>query len=191
MSCFGGICTLDFLKKISNTKKGGYKNPVTLEEQVYYSKQLHNMYQIGPQLGRSGQETSAYLLTDTAGKKFVLKIPNNRSHADRWLKQQKGAIEMRDAYVGDYSGPICIPKTIQIGKDFIVEELASGFELSEKVYNSLPRKQQQKLAKDLAEFLNYSHQRTFSGNGPTFNTTWTKPTFDTIFDYFVGAMTLP
>ena len=74
-------------------------------------------------------------------------------------------------------------------KDFFVEEFAAGTEFSAKIYESLSPQQQKKLAKNFAAFLNHTHQRTFSGNGPAFNTTWQNPTFDEIFTYFSEAMT--
>ena len=179
----------DTLQALKSSKVGGNKNPLSPQEQAYYSEQLSNLYQIGSQLGRSGEDTSAYLLTDKSGKKFVLKIPNDPLKTQGWLKQQQLAIKNRDTYVGDYNGPICVPKTIKIGRDFVVEEFAAGTEFSEKVYDSLSGQQKKKLAQDFATFLNHSHQRTFSGNGPAFNTTWKSPTFDEIFNYFAEAMT--
>ena len=135
-------------------KKDGEKNPLSPEEIAYYNAALSGKYKIGKQLGRSGQSTSAYLLTDSSGKQFVLKLPNNEDNADRWMARQKNAIELKESYVGDYNGPICVPKTIQIGQDFILEELASGQEFSAKMYDSLSPKDQAKLAKDFAMFLN-------------------------------------
>ena len=163
-------------------KQGGSKNPLSLQEITYYSDALGGKYKIGAQLGRSGAETSAYLLTDSSGKQFVLKVPNNPDGKNKWLEKQQEAIEKKEAYVGDYQGPIFIPKTLLVGKDFIVEELAPGKEFSAKVYDSLSQKDKAKLAKDFAEFLNYSHQRTFQGNGSPLQLG--KLPLQSIFEYF-------
>lgn len=163
-------------------KKCGNKNPLTMDEIIYYAAALDGQYEIGTQLGRSGAGSSAYLLTDTTGKQFVLKIPNNPDETDKWLADQQKAIEKKEAYVGDYNGPIFIPKTLQVGEDFVVEELASGQEFSQKVYDKLSAKDKAKLAKDLAIFLNQSHQRTFQGNGTHLQLG--KPSIQSIFDYF-------
>lgn len=164
-------------------KKQGYKNPLSKTEIAYYIEQLSSQYQIGKQLGLSGAHSSAYLLIDKKGRHFALKIPNNPEKLEDWMNQQKKSIENRDVYVGNYKGPICVPKTIQVGKDFIVEELAKGVEFTDKVYQSLSLNDRRKIAKDFAEFLSYSHQRTLTGLvlPPT------KPeriSYDQIFDYY-------
>ena len=144
-------------------KKIGEKNPLTTEEKAYYKSQLGGAYIIGKQLGISGQGTSTYLLTDKKGNRYALKIPNDPQKIKSWLEQQERAEELRNQYIGEYRGAIHIPKTIQKGKDFIIEELAEGKEFLERVYDKLTPSQKRRVAKDFAEFLNYSHQRTLTG----------------------------
>lgn len=169
-------------------KKTGDKNPLSTEEISYYKQQLGEEYTIGPQLGISGAGTSAYLVTDKSGTQFALKIPNNKEETQHWLENQKEAMARRDAYVGDYHGPIFVPKTTKVGSDFIVEELASGKEFSQKIYDSLSSKDKIKLAKDFAIFLNQSHQRTFQGIGTSLELS--KPSLEQIFKYLEPALGL-
>ncbi|MBQ4472216.1 MAG: aminoglycoside phosphotransferase family protein [Alphaproteobacteria bacterium] len=168
-------------------KKNGEQNPLSPEEIAYYGNALGGKYKIGAQLGRSGAQTSAYLLTDSSGEQFVLKVPNHQKD-DGWIVRQKKAIEIKESYVGDYNGPICVPKTIQIGQDFVVEELASGQEFSAKMYDALSTKDKAKLAKDFAVFLNQSHQRTFQGNGETLQLG--RASLQSIFDYFKSELSI-
>ena len=99
---------------------GGKTRTLTKKEIEYYRQELGDEYVIGGQLGRSGEMTSAYLLTDKKGKYFVLKIPNNSEELEKWLDIQKRAKDRRDLYVGDYQGRINVPNTLKIGKDFVV-----------------------------------------------------------------------
>ena len=57
-------------------KECGESNPLSISERAHYEAQLKAKYVIGGQLGRSGQSTSAYLLTDEKGEHYALKIPN-------------------------------------------------------------------------------------------------------------------
>lgn len=118
-------------------KQSGQKNPLTKEEKEYYESSLHGDYSIGKQLGISGQGTSTYLLTDKQGQHFVLKVPNDSEKCTDWLKGQEYAEKLRNQYIGEYQGAIHIPKIIQKGKDFIIEELAVGGEFLEGVYDKL------------------------------------------------------
>ena len=173
---------------ILQKKQPGTKNPLSAQEIEYYTKALSGQYQIGPQLGRSGNGTSAYLLTDSNGNRFVLKIPNDPTKTQDWIKGQQESIRKKEAYIGDYKGNIFVPKTMQITPNFVVEELASGKEFSQKIYDSLSQTDKAKVAKDFAIFLNQSHQRTFQGIGTSLELS--KPSLEQIFKYLEPALGL-
>lgn len=142
---------------------GGKKRALTKKEIEHYRQELGDEYIIGKQLGRCGEMSAAYLLTDKKGRHFVLKIPNNSEELGKWGNIQKRAKERRDLYVGDYQGRINIPKTLKIDRDFVIEELAEGKEFFATVYQKLSPIQKKKVAQDLGEFISYSHQRTVTG----------------------------
>lgn len=148
-------------------KERGKQNPLSASEKRYLSSFIGENYTIGNQLGRSGQRSSAYLLTDCVGRRLALKIPNDPEQVDQWRISQEHANKNKEAYAGDYEGNIFIPKTITVGEIYLIEELAEGAEFTVKVYEKLPRNEQLRLAKDFAHFLNISHQRTI--------TRWTRP----------------
>ena len=173
---------------ILQKKQPGDKNPLSAQEIEFYTKALSGQYQIGPQLGQSGSGTSAYLLMDSNGSCFVLKIPNDPTKTQDWIKEQQESIRKKEAYIGDYRGAIFVPKTIQVAPNFVVEELASGKEFSQKVYDSLSQKDKATVAKDFAIFLNHSHQRTFQGMGPALELS--KPSLEQIFKYLEPALGL-
>ncbi len=142
--------------------KGGKKIALTKDQVQHYEDELNGQYILGEQVGRSGAMTCAYLLTDKTGKQFVLKIPKKIDELDVWHSAQKKSIDLRNAYVGDYQGRINVPKTIKIGLDYVVEELAEGEEFFASVYQKLSPIEKKKVAQDLGEFINYSHQRTLT-----------------------------
>ena len=84
----------------------GKKRALTEDEKKHYQDALDGEFTIGEQLGRSGANSSAYLLTDKSGKNFVLKIPNNLENLDGWKRRQAKAHDLQDEYFGDYHGAI-------------------------------------------------------------------------------------
>jgi serine/threonine protein kinase len=141
----------------------GKKRVLSEDEKKHYQDALDGEFTIGEQLGRSGANSSAYLLTDKNGKNFVLKIPNDLENCNRWQQRQKKANELQNQYFGDYKGPIGTPQRIKKGDDFIVEELVAGKEFDPSIYETLSPIQKKKVAQDLGEFLSYTHQRTMTG----------------------------
>ncbi len=136
---------------------------LTQKEKNYYETALGGQYRIGGQLGRSGEMSSAFLLTDKQGHNCVLKIPNHLDRLSEWKYIQEKSLDLQKKYVGNYHGAVYIPKTLKTCKDFIVEELATGQEFSDEVYHTLSSKEKKRVAQDFAEFLNFSHQRTLTG----------------------------
>ena len=171
---------------------GGKKKKLTEEEITHYEEELGGRYTIGEQLGRSGASSSAYLLTDEKGNHFVLKIPNHPDKVEEWSKDQEESLDLQKRYVGDYQGPINIPKTIQKGKDFIVEELAEGKEFFASIYDTLTPVQKKKVARDFAGFLNYSHQRTLTGKmAKIYPSQHKRLSWQGVYDYFSPVLTEP
>lgn len=172
------------------TQKGGKKKELTKAEIEHYTEELEGEYTIGEQLGRSGAMTSAYLLTDKNGGHFVLKIPNRMDELEKWINTQKLARDRRNSYVGDYQGRINVPSTIKIGKDFVIEELVEGKEFFASVYEELPPIQKKKVAQDLAEFMNYTHQRTATGkNVKTHPNQQKRLSWKETYEYFAPVLT--
>lgn len=169
---------------------GGKKRALTKEEITYYTKELGGEYVIGRQLGRSGEMSSAYLLTDKKGNHFVLKIPNDSEELEKWGNIQKRAKERRNLYVGDYQGRINVPNTLKIGRDFVVEELAEGKEFFNFVYQKLSPIQKKKVAQDLGEFISYSHQRTVTGKmAKLYPNQQDRISWQDMYDYYEPVLT--
>ncbi len=138
-------------------KKCGEKTELTDEEKAYLEKELNGQYTVQEQIGRTGARTAAYYLTDKAGNKFVLKIaaqPNGTFWSSQQTKGENAKTDITDGYYGR----VFIPRPIVKTNNYIVEPYA-GVELCEDVYDALPEAEKNKIAYDIAEFLNFMHQK--------------------------------
>ena len=61
-------------ESVAEVKQAGV---LTAKKLAYFNKELNGKYKISGQLGKSGANSSAYLMEDTNGEKYVLKIPNS------------------------------------------------------------------------------------------------------------------
>lgn len=140
----------------------GEKNELSDEEKIFFDSILGNKYTILQQLGRSGRSTSSYLLKDSSGKKYVIKVANN-ANDEKWIISQKEAIAKREVYIEGYKGNVAVPSTIAIGDNYIIEPFL-GVELNHEIYEKLEMSNKSKIAKDLAGLLNFVHSKTVSYN---------------------------
>lgn len=94
----------------------------------------------------------------------VLKMPVAKKNRQDWERDIRTQIEVADK-IKNFSGNLHIPKILEYkqGPDgFIVEEMGRGNALNNDTVHALSPAEKQKLAANLAEFLNYMHQQTIT-----------------------------
>lgn len=145
--------------KILTDKRDRRKNELTEQEIAYFTKKLNGKYDIIAQTGLTGQASSAYLMEDANGEKYVLRIPVSEEKAKDWIKQQKETIQLVQEIFKDYNyNGADIPQYFEIGDDYIVEKYL-GEDLTEELYNQLSDEEKTNIAKDIANFLVYLHSQ--------------------------------
>ncbi len=165
---------------MNTIKPWGEKNKLTEEEKTYYENMFEGKYKILEQIGMTGSKTSAYLLIDKNNNKYVLKIANDKNDKE-WIDRQKETIENRDCLLDGYYGNVFIPRVILTGNNFIVEEYA-GEDFTKDLYDSLDEIERKQVALDIANFLNFIHQKNPVNEISPF-TGFDKPTFEEIINY--------
>lgn len=103
-----------------------------------------------------GYFSTAYL-TEKAGRQVVIKYPRRGISKGRWQD------EMDSAYKGlksieNLDVPVFIPKILKKSSNYVIEEYALGDQLTSELYTSLTPLEQNKIARDIAVFLNEMHQ---------------------------------
>lgn len=143
-------------------KESGTKNELTAGELAYFNKELNGEYKILGQLGRSGQHSSAYLMENANGEKYVLKIPNSEGQAPDWAQGQSKVIDSLKN-LSDYQGNCNIPQYIKLGNNYVVEKYL-GEDLTQEVYDSLSEEEKDGIAKAIVDFLVYLHAKHSQGD---------------------------
>ncbi len=138
-------------------RKCGEKTELTAEERSYLEKELNGQFTIHNQIGRTGAHSAAFALTDKKGTPFVLRIAVNPQDKSWAFNQAKGNTAKSYATKG-YTGRVFIPQPVLMGFNYIVEPYA-GTELLPHVYDNLSEAEKNKIAYDIAEFLNFIHQK--------------------------------
>ncbi|MCL2310915.1 MAG: aminoglycoside phosphotransferase family protein [Firmicutes bacterium] len=132
-------------------------NELSNDEKVYFENFLENKYKIIKQAGMSGNKTSAYLMEDTIGNQFILKMPNNPEE-ETWIQNQKESFDRVKELTKNWRGDIQLPECVFWGETFIVEKYL-GEDFSSDAYDKLSDNEKQKVAKDLAEILAFIHNQ--------------------------------
>lgn len=103
-----------------------------------------------------GYFSTAYL-TEKDGRKVVIKHPRNGMSKDRWQDEMDFAYEGLKS-IENLNVPVFIPKILKKRSNYVIEEYAPGEQLTSKLYTSLTQAEQNKIAQDIAVFLNEMHQ---------------------------------
>lgn len=152
----------------------GQKIEFTDEEKLKISKYLDNKYEIISQIGVSGWHTSAYLMENELGEKFVIKFPNNLKDKD-WVKLQSNTYLKIDECFHEYKGDVELPKCIYLGNNFTIEKYL-GEEFNEEKFEELSENEKLKIINDFAEFLNFMCKKSVNKDY--------KVTYSRLFTYY-------
>ena len=169
-----------------NIRISGQKNELTTDEKKGFESLLQDKFAISNQIGRTGDKTSAYMMSDETGRRFILKIPNNTEDKG-WLISQQKAYESCAKAFCKYHGNVYIPRMLMHSENFIVEEYA-GEELTPDFYNKLNEHEQKAAANDLALLLFGLHNDNPAADRVAPLEMMTEPTFDVIYAYMRPAM---
>ena len=134
-------------------------------EKAYWERHLKERFVIGEQLGRSGASTCAYRVYEKeTGKSSVLLVPSEEILTDSdssqmYMKKQRQAEEIKAFCISGYTGNVFIP-TAEFGEVYRIMPYA-GEDFTPQIYESLSKQDQERLAFDLASYLNFVHQKSF------------------------------
>ena len=128
-------------------------------------------------IGSSG--TIAILIVDENSNKYVLKFHENFD--TNWIILQKEAIEQKNKYTKGYDGKINIPKVMEVGDCYIIEEYC-GVEFYDGIYINLDEAVKKDLALNLALLLKNAYKERYQ-TGKDINLKWNTP-LETIFDFY-------
>lgn len=100
---------------------------------------------------------SVTYLTHKDGRQVVIKYPRKGMSKERWQDEMDFAYEGLKS-IENLNVPVFIPKILKKRSNYVIEEYASGEQLTSELYTSLTPEEQNKIARDIAVFLNEMHQ---------------------------------
>lgn len=103
-----------------------------------------------------GYFSTAYL-TEKDGMPVVIKRPRQGISKEHWQDEMDFACEGLKS-IENLDVPVFIPKILKKRPNYVIEEYASGEQLTSKLYASLTPAEQNKIARNIAVFLNEMHQ---------------------------------
>lgn len=107
-----------------------------------------------------GYFSTAYL-TEKDGMPIVIKRPRQGISKELWQDEMDFACEGLKS-IENLNVPVFIPKILKKSSNYVIEEYASGEQLTSKLYASLAPAEQNKIAQNIAVFLNEMHQSRLS-----------------------------
>lgn len=103
-----------------------------------------------------GYFSTAYL-TEKDGMPVVIKRPRQEINKERWQDEMDFAFEGLKS-IENLDVPVFIPKILKKRSNYVIEEYAPGEQITSKLYASLTPAEQNKIAQNIAVFLNEMHQ---------------------------------
>jgi serine/threonine protein kinase len=140
-----------------------------------YQAKIGSGWQITRALG-SGAGGCGYLIENAQGERRVLKVPGKtkgtgqagvQDYREGWLERQAEGYEIIEKHFGDFHGNLEIPKILQAEEDFVIEQyLGESMNVwrGESIPANLSDEQKSQLAKDLAHFLRFCHEKKAEGD---------------------------
>lgn len=131
---------------------------VFLEKNFYLEQIFNDKYKLIKKI-RSGNTSSAYLIEDNLKNKYVLKVASKQKHS--WVNRQLQCYSSAEKILKNYVSNIKIPKCIESGENFIIEEYW-GEELDKDMLLKLSEDEKDVIAKEIANFLYFLHNYKFT-----------------------------